>query len=163
MALKLVPWCPEFMKYDIRGVYRRPNGDLMPSLPITAHNKWQAKGFEFVTLGDAASLAQAAHVLRQHGHDPHSFICGRDGDGQQTCWNVNLYLAGEKDSQAAAEAKLAEQIEKYGVAAVEEMTGKPVPAHLKPKDVPDITITSEGNIVPNRKPGRPKRDEAVTA
>ncbi len=137
MALKCVPlnhqWCGS-TKLDLRAIYRRTNGDLTTSLPLRGHEKWLAKGLEYVTLADAESFSIAAPYLRAEGKNPQDYVAGIDGDGRPTPWNVALYLADTKATRDSADAKLAEMVAEFGVEAVEKITGKSVPDALRPAE-----------------------------
>src|SRR5689334_9256179 len=80
--LKLIPFNSAWVdhtKLDLKAIYRRPRyvkdefdqdvrelgpdglplWDLTTPLPVKQHNKWVAKGFEYVTLADRDSLIEA--------------------------------------------------------------------------------------------------------
>lgn len=136
MAFKCIPLNPAWTgttKLDLRAVYKRKNGDLCSNLPLRGHHAWEAKGLEYVTLADAESFERAVPFIRSSGLNPADYICGIDGDGRQTCWNAQMYLADQKVAAGEAEKELAALVEEHGVDAVEAITGKPVPAHLRPK------------------------------
>lgn len=119
-------------KLDIHGIYDRGNGDLC-TLPLRRHQQWMAKGFTYVTLADAESLAVAAHSLRVMGKNPSDYIVGNDGDGRPTPWIPAKYLAEQGANRVDADAELKGLIEQYGVEQVEKIRGSKVPAHLLPK------------------------------
>lgn len=119
-------------KLDIHAIYKRRNGDLM-TLPMRGHAKWMAKGFEYVTLADAESFKVAIPFIRSLGVDHREFICGIDGTGRDTCWDVEQYLANRGVETAAEDAEIKGLVEKYGVELVEQIKGTKVPAHLKPE------------------------------
>jgi hypothetical protein len=134
MAFQCVPLNPAWTvdtKLDMHAIYARPNGDLA-TLPLRRHHQWTAKGFSYVTLADAESFKIAVPFLSAHGYDPQAFVCGIDGDGRPTCWNVQAYLANQKVHQADAEAELKALIDKFGVEQVEQIKGIKVPDHLRP-------------------------------
>lgn len=138
MALKCVPLNPAWTgdtKLDLRGVYKRPNGDLATSLPMRKHHAWEAKGLEYVTLADAESLAVAAPFLRAQGLNPQEFVAGVDGDGRLTPWVYSVYAADAEVQQKTADAELQALIEQFGVETVEKIKGRKVPEHLKPVPV----------------------------
>lgn len=110
-------------KFDIRAIYTRPNGDVM-TLPLRRHQQWTAKGFAYVTLADHDSLAAVKLA------NPQQYCVGLDGDGRQTPWIASIYLAEQKEKQAATDATTLALIEKHGIETVEEMRG-PVPERLK--------------------------------
>lgn len=134
MAFQCVPlngdWATN-TKLDMHAIYARPNGDLA-TLPMRRHHQWEAKGFRYVTLADAESLAIAVPFIRAQGLNPQDFVAGIDGDGRPTPWNVQAYLANQKAHQADADAELKALVEKYGVEQVEQIKGIKVPDHLRP-------------------------------
>ena len=137
MALKCVPFLHELAgdtKLDAHAIYARPNGDLTSGLPMRRHSGWTKKGFKYVTLADAESFKLAVPFLRQQNLDPKDYVCGNDGDGRPTCWNVELYLEDHTAKQAAADAELKAMVEKFGAETVEAIKGIKVPDHLKPAE-----------------------------
>jgi len=115
-------------KHDGKAIYRRPNGDLTAGLPMRGHQRWVAKGLQYVTIADPESF----NIVAPHLENPEQYICGRDGDGRKTPWNVALYLKDVASLQESADAELKALVEKYGVEMVESIKGVKVPDHLKP-------------------------------
>jgi hypothetical protein len=136
MAFQCVPFNGEWTgdtKLDLRGIYRRPSGDLTSDLPLRRHTKWVAKGLEYVTLADAESFAIAVPFLRAQGLNPQDYVAGRDGDGRPTPWNVEAYLADQQSVRAAKDDEIRALVAEFGVDVVEKIKGIPVPAHLRPE------------------------------
>ncbi len=157
--LKLVPFNPVWIdnsRIDIHGIYRRPRfvedeygerhlalvdgvplWDLTSPLPIRLHNKWTAKGFEYVTLANRESLRTASMTGTLHGSE-------REYDQHQTGgpWNYRKYLDNLKQSTAEAEAlakqhheKLKADVEKYGWEVVEEIRKQIEPGFTVPESM----------------------------
>jgi hypothetical protein len=133
-----VPLNPDWTgqtKLDMRAIYARRSGDLA-ALPMRRHQQWIGKGFTYVTLADAESLALAAPFLRAEGKNPQQYVGGLDGDGRPTPWNAELYLNEQKATQADRDAEVRKLIEVHGVEAVEAIRGEKIPAHLLPETKP---------------------------
>lgn len=166
MSLKLVPFNPVWIaheKIDIKAMYRRPRfvtnkygelereldkdgvptWDLTGALPLKQHNKWLAKGYQYVTLSDRESLYVAARfgtVLAP----------GEDGtltatnewkalyDQHQTGgpWNYRKYDEGLSKTTTREAEELLSDVNTFGSMAVETLRrrGDPffrLPEHLR--------------------------------
>lgn len=128
MAYPCVPynpaWADNGTKLDLKAIYRRPNGDLA-TLPMRRHHQWEAKGFQYVTLADHDSLVAARPA------NARQYVVGLDGDGRETPWDAQRYLAERREQQAAEDVELAALVEAHGAETVEAIKGVKVPAHLK--------------------------------
>ena len=134
MALACVPFQAQFTgdtKLDLRAIYKRPNGDLTSGMPMRRHSQWAQNGLEYVTLADADSLQIAAPFLRASGLNPQDYVCGVDGDGRPTPWNVAKYLEGAAADKVSADQELKALVDKYGADVVESIKGVKVPANMK--------------------------------
>jgi hypothetical protein len=150
--LRLVPFNNAWIthdKIDIKGIYRRPRWtkdefdqdvqevgpdgqplwDITGPLPLKQHNKWSAKGFEFITLADRDSLIAAARAA--------TLLDGsaRDYDQHQTGgpWNYKMYLAGQQDRDSAASLQLRENVQRFGSEAYEAIRRETHPTFTLPK------------------------------
>lgn len=140
---KLVPFNAMWInhdKIDIHAIYRRPRyvqdqygefareldaggvptWDLTGPLPVKQHTKWVAKGFEYVTLADRASLLKAAQfgtVLGDNG-EPTDY---RVYDQHQTGgpWNYRKYAEGQAQTTTRDAEQLRADCERYGADVVE--------------------------------------------
>ena len=153
--LKLVPFQAVWItheKLDLHAIYRRPRfkedeygevqlvpgeWDLTGPLPVKQHNKWMAKGFEYVTLADRNSLIEAARVGTVGGN-------WREYDQHQTGgpWNYRKYAEGMKVDAVAqkaaaeqAETELRFMVEKFGVEAVEAIKQQTDPSFKVPESM----------------------------
>jgi hypothetical protein len=148
--LKLVPFNEAWVshdKLDVHAIYRRPQRhedeygeivqtrgpsgeplwDLTSPLPVRQHNRWRAKGYEYVTLANAPGIEPggglkyvrdaaragtlAGGSVQDYSQDP------RTGGP----WNLRKYLESQGAADLAAVASLKDQIAKYGWEAVEDM------------------------------------------
>lgn len=155
--LKLVPFNDAWIdhaKLDLRAIYRRPQfaldefdqtvkkigpdgqplWDLTGPLPVKAHNRWKAKGFEYVTLADRDSLVAAAQKGTLMGGSV------RDFDQHQTGgpWNYKMYLAGQSQQDTDAMLQLRANVQRFGSAAYEAIRREVDPAFRLPKELQDI-------------------------
>lgn len=149
--LKLVPFNEAWIahdKIDVHAIYRRPvfkdddygepqrsydkvTGlplwDLTGPLPVKQHNKWRAKGFEYVTLADKQSLFVAGRNNTIEGnwrqYDQH-----RQGGP----WNYKLYDAGQISEQTKAAAQLESDVNRFGSEAVESIRRQQEPSFELP-------------------------------
>ena len=154
--LKLVPFNSAWInndKIDVHAIYRRPrfvedkygdlkrqydaNGvptwDLTGGLPVRSDTRWRAKGFEYVTLADRASLVSAARAGTIEGdwrqYDQHQ----RGGP-----WNGQRYLDGQEEASTNEARKLREDVHKYGSEAVEEIRRQREPDFVLPNHLRGI-------------------------
>lgn len=165
MALECVPLINELTgdtKMDAHAIYRRPNGDLTSGLPMRRHHAWLAKGFEYVTLADPASLQLAAPFLQARGLDPNQFVAGIDGDGRRTPWNPAKYHEDTRAQQAAEDAELAALVEKHGIETVEAIRGIRVPDHLRPGYVAPQPLMQQQPDEPEKRRRSPFRSAKVS-
>lgn len=149
--LKLVPFNEAWIahdKIDVHAIYRRPvfkddeygepqrcydpvTGlalwDLTGPLPVKQHNKWRAKGFEYVTLADKQSLFVAGRNNTIEGnwrqYDQH-----RQGGP----WNYKLYDAGQISEQTQEAAQLEADVYEFGSAAVQAIRRQKEPDFTLP-------------------------------
>lgn len=158
--LKLVPFNEAWItheKLDIRGIYRRPRWtkdqfdqdvqqrgpdglplwDLTGALPIKQHNKWRAKGFEFVTLADRESLFAAYQKKTLMLPDGMTL---RDFDQHQTGgpWNYKMYAAGQSQQDNATLLKMRADVQEFGSAAYEKIRRGVDPTFTLPKELQGI-------------------------
>lgn len=171
-VFKCVPldsrWIIAGTKLDLKAIYRRPRRvvgeydeitlattadglpayDLTGPLPMRRHADWEAKGFEYVTLADQKSLNEAAPFLREQGLSPAEYVQHPTGP-----WNPKLYMATAEDADRAAFAELRAMVDKFGIAAVEEIRKKPLPAlfkevYLKAQEAPAVAKAPKGKTAP---------------
>ena len=117
--MDLVPFDPAwvFGKADVHAIYRRPNGDLTTALPVRRHLDWSRKGFEWVTLADAGSLAAVAGALRAQGYDVRRFVADPRTNSP---WSYEAYVAAGY----------------AGAPPTVEVDAAPVPKPVAPKPAP---------------------------
>lgn len=184
MSLKLVPFNPAWVnhdKIDIKAIYRRPrfkadefgefdreydaNGiptwDLTGPLPIKQHNKWMAKGFEYVTLADRASLQTAARfsTLMDDSGQPTNNWMQYDQHQSGGPWSYKKYHAGIQQTTTLAAQELEAQVAKFGWEAVEAIrrSSDPnfrVPEHMKKAKEIKVSVAPE-----KPKEDKPKDDK----
>lgn len=169
-TLKLVPFNEAWItnqKLDVKAIYRRPRFvkdefdqdvlerdaegvacyDLTTPLPVRSHNRWRAKGFEYVTLASRADLYEAAKkgtVVDDTGAPCN----GRMYDQHQTGgpWNAKMYLAGQRLADSAALQKLRLDVERFGSDAVEVIRQQTDPTFTLP---PHLRNIPAGGKVPD--------------
>jgi len=179
MALRLVPFNQMWVthhKLDLKGIYRRPRftandmdeivqvfedgvpqWDIVGPLPIKQHNKFLAKGFEFITLADRTSLNTAA----KFGTLP-AGTSARDFDQHQTGgpWYYKLYAQGQVTMDTAAAQQLRADVERFGADAVEELRRRDNPNFRLPPDLRSLgrpaPVAGEIPELPKRR-GRPRK------
>lgn len=159
--LKLVPFNNVWVdhnKLDLKAIYRRPRWtkdefdqdvqergpdglplwDLTGPLPVKQHNKWLAKGFEYVTLADRDSLIEA--------HRKGTLVLGpgitsvREYDQHQTGgpWNYKMYAAGQSRHDNAALLQLRENVQRWGSEAYQAIRRETDPTFTLPKELQGI-------------------------
>jgi len=174
--LKLVPFNDAWIdhgKLDLKAIYRRPRWtkdefdqdipelgpdglplwDLTGPLPVKQHNKWKAKGFEYVTLADRNSLIEAYKKATLIGGSV------RDYDQHQTGgpWNYKMYAAGQSQADNSALLQLRADVERFGSDAVESIRRRVDPKFTLPKNLQGIE--PGGELPPLTKPA-PKKAAA---
>lgn len=154
--LKLVPFNAMWIqhdKIDVHAIYRRPRyredeygekypvpweWDLTGPLPVKMHNKWSAKGFEYITLANRDSLITAGRLGTIAGdwrtYDQHQY--GGPWNYKKYAEGMMVTDAARADVAAKAEAILADQVKTYGwetVEAIRKQTDPTfsVPEHMK--------------------------------
>lgn len=177
--LKLVPFNEAWVSHerlDIHAIYRRPRyredeygglvqergpdgqplWDLTAPLPVRQHNRWRAKGFEYVTLANHEGQGGAIkHVADAHragtipGRVKDYANCPRTGGP----WNLKMYLDGLKATDDEAVEQLKADIAEFGWQTVEKLRRRTDP-HFS---VPDAL---KGDVKADQKPSR---REAVRA
>jgi hypothetical protein len=175
--LKLVPFSAAWIthdKLDLKAIYRRPRyvedaygemhreltadglpaWDLTGPLPVKSHNKYEAKGFEYVTLADRDSLATAAAHKTIMG-DWRDYIQDPRTSGP---WHYRKYLEGQVDLDKAAAERLRADIERFGAEAVEAIRQQTDPTFRLPASLKG----DEPAAAPKRGPGRPRKAETST-
>jgi hypothetical protein len=142
-------------KIDVHAIYRRPvlsdvdgqqladdygvpRWDLTGGLPVNRHLDWLRKGFEYVTLADASSLANAAASLRARGLDPRHFIMLRNRLVGPSPWNPKLYLETQPRLDRQQLDKLRAMVEQVGSSAVLEILRLKDPYAQLPPQLQDI-------------------------
>jgi len=151
--LKLIPFNPIWVQHDrldLKAIYRRPHmepdaygdhhqtldkdgmpeWDIVGPLPIKNHNKWAAKGFEYVTLANRESLVEAYRkgTLLPEGAVPRDYDQHRTGGP----WNYRLWLEGRAGEADSAFALLKADVEKFGADAVESIRRRIDPSFTLP-------------------------------
>ena len=159
--LKLVPFYNAWIdhnKLDLTAIYRRPRWtkdefdqdvpergpdglplwDLTGPLPVKQHNKWLAKGFEYVTLADRDSLIEA-HRKGTLQLGP-GITSVREYDQHQTGgpWNYKMYAAGQSQHDNAALLQLRENVQRYGSEAYQSIRREVDPTFTLPKELQGI-------------------------
>ncbi len=180
--LKLVPFHESWVTHnllDMHAIYRRPariedeygelvqardpDGnpmwDLTTPLPIRQHNKWRAKGYEYVTLANAVGPEGALHYVRLAaaygtlaGGSPKDYSQDPRTGGP---WNFKKYLDGQKTSQTEGTSRLERDVLEFGSAAVERIRRQTDPGFTLP---PHLQNRQPGETAPT-----PKKREAVKA
>lgn len=150
--LKLVPFSHSWItndKLDLKAIYRRPRykeddygemirettpdglpaWDLTGPLPVKQHNKWNAKGFEYITLADRDSLHLAAAHKTIEG-DWRVYVQDPRTNGP---WHYRKYVEGQAGVEQDAAQRLADLVEKYGPDMVQEMRRETDPTYTLPE------------------------------
>ena len=166
--LKLVPFNDTWIthdKIDVHAIYRRPSlvedryGDLVQRrgpdgrplwdittpLPVKQHNKWRAKGYEYVTLARRDDLLTAAQKgtlaggsIAEYAQDP------RTGGP----WNIHKYMDGEAVAATDDLAQLRADVAEFGAVAVEKIRRSVDPGFVMPDDLkPHAEAVAEGEAV----------------
>lgn len=188
--LVLVPFKPEWASatgpsgaplLDIKAIYRRPRKtmlgdpildeagfpefDLTGGLPVQHHQKWIARGFEYVTLATRNDLIAVAHQgLAEQGvqplHDWATYVQNRFDHGP---WDPAQYQADLKAAHQARIADLKEAIARYGPEAAEAMERRVNPSYRLPAAFAKGTPKDETPIEDGFAKGRKVRAAAVSA
>jgi hypothetical protein len=156
--LKLVPFKQVWIthdKLDLHAIYRRPRWqedaygemvrevspdglplwDLTGPLPVKSHNKHLAKGFEYVTLADKASLMAAVQTGTIDGHEAREYVQDPRTGGP---WHYRKYIEGQAQAETDAAQKLREMVLKYGPDMVEEMKRETDPLYRLPDTLRNV-------------------------
>ena len=131
--LKLVPFNAAWISHalmDVKAIYRRPRfvqdefgewqrefkdgaptWDLTTPLPVRSHNRWLAKGFEYVTLANRGSL----NVAAKFGTLPEGATAA-DYDQSQAGgpWNYKMYVKGLEQATTLEAETLRADVEEFG-------------------------------------------------
>lgn len=154
--LKLVPFNSAWVshdKLDIKAIYRRPRfvedryGELMRELdaqnqptwditgplPVRSHNRWLAKGFEYITLADRESLVAAFRfgTLLPEGAKAQDYDQHTTGGP----WNYKRYVEGQETVVSDFMSTLEQDVNEFGAEVVEKLhrrqqPGFNLPPHL---------------------------------
>lgn len=160
--LKLVPFNNAWVdhaKLDLHAIYRRPRWtkddfdqdvqergpdglpvwDLTAPLPVKQHNKWLAKGFEYVTLADRDSLIEAYKKGTLVGPNGMT-VSPREYDQHQTGgpWNAKMYMAGQSKQDNQALLQLRENVQRFGSEAYEAIRREVDPTFTLPTELQGI-------------------------
>lgn len=155
--LELVPFNDAWVTHnllDMKAIYRRPRfvmdaygewqrefkdgaptWDLTGPLPIRSHNRWRAKGFEYVTLATHGSLVQAAkYGTLPEGRTVESYEPVR-GNGP---WNYKRYAEGISVAATREAQQLREDVHQFGSDVVELLRKRENPLFELPPELRDI-------------------------
>jgi hypothetical protein len=183
MSLKLVPFNGTWInhdKIDLHAIYRRPRfvedkygemqrevskdgvptWDLTGPLPVRQHNKWTAKGFEYITLANRESLYMAA---RTNTLPPGKTIQEYDQHQTGGPWNFRKYIEGEDAMMTLDAAQLKADVEEYGSAAVEMISRRTNPAFVLPENLRNIPARSIEVVVAQEESKGKKASEKAGA
>jgi hypothetical protein len=153
MSLELVPFSAAWInhdKMDLHAIYRRPRfvqdeygewqrefkdgaatWDLTGPLPVRSHNRWIAKGFEYVTLANRGSLAVAHHYgTLPEGRTVESYEPVK-GNGP---WNYRRYAEGMAQAATRDAEQLREDVLRFGSDVVQ---------HLRRRENPQFELPPE--------------------
>jgi hypothetical protein len=184
--LKLVPFNSSWInhdKIDIKAIYRRPRyvqdkygdfereidpktgqptWDLTGPLPIKQHTKWTSKGFEYVTLADASSLATAASFGTIHDEAGNPTNNWRQYQAVQTGspWNFRMYDEGQATTTTLAAEQLTADVYEFGSAAVQAIRRRQDPAFTLPKHLLNITPGTQPGAVEKTQATEPTTDKS---
>jgi hypothetical protein len=168
MSLKLVPFNEAWIshdKVDVHAIYRRPRWvedeygdmqrelspqglptwDLTGPLPVRGHNKWRAKGFEYVTLADRTSLimAAASGTLKPEG----SRVADYDQHQAGGPWNYKRYVHGQQETTTLEAEQLTADVHEFGSTAVETLRRRGDPTFSLPEGLKGIPPRSATQVV----------------
>lgn len=152
--LRLVPFNDAWIqhdKIDIHAIYRRPrfvedqygelirehdnNGvptwDTTTPLPVRHHNRWRAKGFEYITLANREALVVAA----RYGTLPQGTTMKDFEQDQRTGgpWNYKKYAQGQETAISEEAEQLRLDVEEFGSEAVERLRRRTDPDFVLPE------------------------------
>jgi hypothetical protein len=176
--LKLVPFNSAWIshdKIDIHAIYRRPRfkedefgelereydasglptWDLTGPLPVKQHNRWMAKGFEYVTLANRESLGLAGMYGTIDGN-------WREYDQHQTGgpWNFKKFLVGQEVVTSRELDELRVDVEEYGSDVVERIRRRTDPNFRLPESLRGVP---PGGIAAGPAPDAPKAEKKAKA
>lgn len=184
--LKLVPFNPVWIthdKCDLHGIYRRPryvrdeydeehreydaNGlptwDITGALPIKQHSKWEAKGFEFITLASRTDLEQAARTGTLREGSVREYAQNAQGGP----WHYKKYIDGAQVIADESAKRLKDLVLRLGPEAAEQAMRVSDPTYVLPAALRTLRedLVDEPQAEPvaeaRRGPGRPRKVEAV--
>lgn len=185
--LKLIPFNDKWLtldRMDVHAIYRRPRykedqfgemhrelndrglptWDLTGPLPVKQHNKWRAKGFEYVTLANRDSLVLAARAgTLPEGTRFHDWVQDTTTNGP---WNYKKYIVGQEQTTTLEAEQLEADVREFGSAAVETIRRRHDQTFRLPDHLRDIAPRTEPVVVALPDDGQKKggkRNEAVGA
>ena len=150
--MRLVPFNDVWVshpKLDLHAIYKRPRfaqgeygesvrertadnvptWDITAPLPVRQHQRWLAKGFEYVTLATRTDLARAAQVGTVDGA-PAAFLA-RNGHP----WSWPDYVRQARAEQDGTLEELRRDVAKFGALAVETIRRRNDPNFRLPPDL----------------------------
>ncbi len=163
MSLKLIPFNDAWItheKIDVHAIYRRPRyvedefgemvrefdnsgkatWDITGPLPVRQHNKWRAKGFEYVTLANRTSLKIAA----QFGTLPPG-TSAAEFDQHQTGgpWSWKKYVQDAETMSTIEAEQLRQDIDEFGADVVERIRQRTDPAFRIPEHLRGVKAKTQ--------------------
>lgn len=167
-AFKRVPFNPIWIshdKLDLKAIYRRPRWiegkygqmvqevdahgvptwDLTAPLPVRHHNKWTARGFEYITLAKVGDLLAAGKYNALSGHPREYLNIGGEP------WNAEFYLEVAVQEDRAAFLQMRDLVDRLGSQAVIDVQRMNNPHFMLPPSLMD------------KAPGELSRQDAIRA
>ena len=185
MSLKLVPFNEVWIahdKLDVHAIYRRPRWvedefgemqrelsaggaqtwDLTGPLPVKSHNKWRAKGFEYVTLADRDSLVSAARsgTLKPEGATANDYVQNTTTGGP---WNYKKYVHGQAETVTLEAEQLRADVEEFGSAAVEAIRKRTDPTFRLPEALRNVAPRGQAVVALEAEASAPKKGKKAEA
>lgn len=168
MSLTLVPFNAAWIshdKMDLKAIYRRPRfvqdefgdwqrefkdglptWDLTTALPVRSHNRWLAKGFEYVTLATRGALL----VAGKFGTLPEGkSVADYDYVPNGGPWNYKKYLRGIEQTATLDSELMRTDVNRFGSDVVTELRRRENPQFELPPELRGVAV---GGLDPKPEP-----------
>ncbi len=195
--LTLIPWEPTWLDHqtlDLHAIYRRPQRlrdpirdtwdiqrddegfilwDYVGPMSIRNHNRFRQKGMEYVTLGRAEDVLQAASPsigekgatpLGRGNRDPRETaeMYIRQESGVMGPWNAAAYFEDVAEERAARIKRIRENVIENGPEMAELFERQTDPGYRLPEKYRAVAkAADETPEPPKRKRGRPRKVQPV--
>lgn len=179
--LRLVPFNQKWVthdKLDLHAIYRRPQHaedaygerhqivdpetgepqwDVTSDLPVKQHNKWLAKGYQYVTLATEKDLHEAARqgTLQDEDGNPVAPAHFKQDPRTGAPWNWRKYSEGAKSTSSADFEQLKADVRMFGSDAVETLRKRENRGFALPESL--------RGLKPGEEPREPARAAAAEA